>query len=123
LFPFGFGLSYTKFTYSGLVATVNENSVNITVQVENTGNFDGEEVVQLYVRDKVGSVTRPVKELKGFRKVFIRKGETRQVTFQHTTDNLAFYHPDLKKYCEPGEFIIYTGTNSSETISTIVKVL
>ena len=111
LYPFGYGLSYTTFTYSNLVSTV---------QVANSGNRDGEEVVQLYVRDKVGTITRPVKELKGFQKVLIHKGETKTITFTLTRDDLAFYHPDLKKYFEPGEFIIYAGTNSRETISTSV---
>ena len=79
-------------------------------------------MVQLYVRDKVGSVTRPVKELKGFEKVLIKKGETKTITFNLTTDDLAFYHPDLKKYWEPGEFVVFVGTNSAETISESITV-
>jgi beta-glucosidase len=122
LYPFGYGLSYTTFAYSGLVARVDGSKINIKVNVANTGTRDGEEVVQLYVRDKVGSITRPVKELKGFSKVLIKKGETRQVEFSLTTDDLAFYHPDLKKYWEPGEFIIYTGTSSAETVSTTINL-
>ena len=117
LFPFGYGLSYTTFTYSNLVTTVEGNKINVTVQVANSGNRNGEEVVQLYIRDKVGSVTRPLKELKGFQKVLIKKGETKTIAFYLTTDDLAFYHPDLKKYWEPGEFVVYVGTNSAETIS------
>ena len=117
LFPFGYGLSYTTFTYSNLVTTVEGNKINVTVQVANSGNRNGEEVVQLYIRDKVGSVTRPLKELKGFQKVLIKKGESKSIEFNLTTDDLAFYHPDLKKYWEPGEFVVYVGTNSAETIS------
>ncbi len=122
LFPFGYGLSYTSFAYSDLVTTVGEGKINVTVSVANTGNRDGEEVVQLYIHDKVGSVTRPLKELKGFQKALIKKGETKTITFILTTDDLAFYHPDLKKYWEPGEFVVFVGTNSSETISKSVMV-
>jgi len=122
LFPFGYGLSYTSFTYSNLLPTVDGDNINVTVQVTNSGNRDGEEVVQLYIRDKVGSVTRPLKELKGFQKVLIKKGETKAIAFNLTTDDLAFYHPDLKKYWEPGEFIIYVGTNSAETLSKTITV-
>lgn len=117
LFPFGFGLSYTGFNYSGLEAIVDSNGIKVAVTVANSGDRDGEEVVQLYVRDKVGSITRPLKELKGFQKVLIRRGETKTISFELTPDDLAFYHPDLKKYWEPGEFIIEVGTNSQETIS------
>ncbi|MCX6266876.1 MAG: glycoside hydrolase family 3 C-terminal domain-containing protein, partial [Bacteroidetes bacterium] len=122
LFPFGYGLSYTSFTYSNLTAFVDSSNINITVEVANSGDRDGEEVVQLYVRDKVGSVTRPLKELKGFRKLLIPKGETKKVEFHLTTEDLAFYHPDLKKYWEPGEFVVSVGTNSSETISKSVFI-
>ncbi|MEI7499589.1 MAG: glycoside hydrolase family 3 N-terminal domain-containing protein [Bacteroidota bacterium] len=122
LFPFGYGLSYTSFAYSDLVTTVGEGKINVTVSVANTGNRDGEEVVQLYIHDKIGSVTRPLKELKGFQKALIKKGETKTITFILTTDDLAFYHPDLKKYWEPGEFVVFVGTNSSETISKSVMV-
>ncbi len=117
LYPFGFGLSYTTFTYSGISAVVSGNKVTITAQVKNAGNRDGEEVVQLYVQDKVGSITRPVKELKGFQKVMIKKGESKSIMFNITTDDLAFYHPDLKKSWEPGEFVAYIGTSSAETLS------
>ncbi len=122
LFPFGYGLSYTSFTYSNLATTVEGSKINVTVQVTNSGNRDGEEVVQLYIRDKVGSVTRPLKELKGFQKVLITKGEIKTIEFNLTTADLAFYHPDLKKYWEPGEFVVYVGTNSAETISKSISV-
>ena len=122
LFPFGFGLSYTSFSYSGLAASVNGSQIQVAVKVANTGNIDGEEIVQLYVQDKVGSITRPVKELKGFQKVLLKKGETKSLSFTLTTDDLAFYHPDLKKFWEPGEFVIYVGTNSSETLTQSIQV-
>jgi len=120
LYPFGYGLSYTTFAYSGLVVDTTGNRLAIKVKVKNTGNRDGEEVTQLYVQDKVGSITRPVKELKGFKKIMLKKGETATLTFSLEKDDVAFYHPDLKKYWEPGEFIIYIGTNSKETISKSV---
>ena len=117
LFPFGFGLSYTTFAYSGIEATVNGKEITVKVQVTNTGKCDGMETAQLYIRDKVGSITRPVKELKGFQKVLLKKGESRILTFNLTTDDLAFYHSDLKKYYEPGEFVAFVGTNSANNIS------
>lgn len=117
LYPFGYGLSYTIFSYSSPDVIVNGDKISVTVKVSNTGSIDGEEVVQLYIQDKVGSITRPVKELKGFLKVMIEKGETKIITFNLTADDLAFYHPDLNKYWEPGEFVAFVGTNSAETIS------
>jgi len=117
LYPFGFGLSYTTFFYSGIEVNLSGTDIHIKVDVSNTGSRDGEEVVQLYIQDKVGSITRPVKELKGFQKVMIKKGETKKLIFSLKADDLAFYHPDLKKYWEPGEFVAYVGTNSAETIS------
>jgi beta-glucosidase len=122
LYPFGYGLSYTSFTYANLSVRVEGSKIMVNVQVANSGNRDGEEVVQLYIRDKVGSVTRPVKELKGFRKVLIKRGEARTITFDLTLEDLAFYHPDLKKYREPGEFQVFVGTNSSETLSNTITV-
>ena len=117
LYPFGFGLSYTTFSYSGLEVNVTGTTINIKVDVSNTGIRDGEEIVQLYIQDKVGSITRPVKELKGFQKVMIKNGETKKLIFSLKPDDLSFYHPDLKKYWEPGEFAAFVGTNSKETIS------
>jgi beta-glucosidase len=121
LFPFGYGLSYTSFEYKNL--TLNENTISeqeeleISVEVSNTGDYDGEEVVQLYVRDLVGSVTRPLKELKGFRKVFIGKGETKKVTFALTAEDLAFYRYDLSYDAEPGRFMVFVGGNSDTTLA------
>jgi beta-glucosidase len=117
LFPFGFGLSYTRFEYSNLFISVNGNEININVDVKNAGSIEGEEVVQLYIHDKVASLTRPVKELKGFARVFLAAGEIQTVSFLITRDDLAFVHSNLKKYLEPGEFEAFVGTNSAETIS------
>ncbi|WP_294205461.1 beta-glucosidase BglX [uncultured Chryseobacterium sp.] len=118
LYPFGYGLSYTKFNYSDItVSNANpkgNQSIQASVTVTNSGNYDGAEVVQLYIRDMVGSITRPVKELKGFQKVMLKKGESKKVTFEITPENLKFYNGDLKYDWEPGEFDIMIGTNSEE---------
>jgi beta-glucosidase len=118
LYPFGFGLSYTTFTYSK--PTVSQASIrpgqdlNVTVTVQNTGQYDGAEVAQLYLRDLVGTSTRPVKELKGFQKVTLKKGESRQLTFHLSADDLKFYNDDLKFVAEPGEFQVLVGGNSRD---------
>jgi len=116
LYPFGYGLSYTKFDYSNLTtnaATIDMNgSVEVSVDVTNSGDYDGKEVVQLYVRDLVGTVTRPVKELKGFQKVEIKKGETKTVSFTLTVEDLKFYNSELDFVAEPGQFQVFVGTNS-----------
>ena len=120
LFPFGFGLSYTTFEYSNLKlseTTFKSNqTIKVSVDITNTGNFDGKEVVQLYIRDLVGSVTRPVKELKGFRKINIKKGEKQTVTFDISVEDLKFYNSDLKYVAEPGEFEIFIGTSSDTSL-------
>jgi beta-glucosidase len=117
-YPFGFGLSYTNFDYSiPVVDKTNFNlndKINIAVTVKNTGNRDGEEVVQLYVRDLVGSLTRPLKELKKFQKIMLKQGESKTVNFTLTQDDLGFYHTDLKKYAEAGDFEIMVGGNSDD---------
>jgi beta-glucosidase len=117
LYPFGYGLSYTSFEYSNLQVDVNGAKINISVDVKNTGKVDGEEVVQLYTHDKVATLTRPVKELKGFAKIIIPVSETRTVNFSLTPEDLSFVHSDLKNYWEPGEFEVFVGTNSVKTIS------
>lgn len=118
LYPFGFGLSYTTFSYSNinLLKTVikQDESLELRVKVTNTGNFDGQEVVQLYLRDLVGSSTRPVKELKDFQKIFLKKGETKEVTFTLDTEDLKFYNYDLKYVAEPGDFKVFVGGNSRD---------
>ena len=118
LYPFGYGLSYTTFTYGTPTLstdTLHRNgTLQVGVTVTNTGNYAGEEVVQLYIRDLVGSVTRPVKELKGFRKIFLEPGASRQVVFDLSEDDLKFYNAELAYVAEPGEFVVFVGTNSRE---------
>jgi len=115
-FPFGYGLSYTQFKYSDMNLSSNNlkgnQTLNISVNVTNSGNYDGEEVVQLYIRDLFGKVLRPVKELKGFQKVFIKKGETKTISFSLTPENLKFYDDQLNYDWEGGEFDIMIGTDS-----------
>ena len=116
LYPFGYGLSYTKFNYSKpklLNSKFDNNSIiKVQVDVTNTGDMDGDEVVQLYIRDKVSSVTRPVKELKGYKRVHLQVGETKNVIFEITPESLAFYDIDMKYVVEPGSFNIMTGSSS-----------
>lgn len=118
VYPFGYGLSYSTFTYGELNLSGKEakgrQSITATVSLTNSGNTDGEEVVQLYIRDLVGSITRPVKELKGFQKVGIKAGETKLITFSITPEELKFYNGDLKYDWEPGEFEIMVGGNSRD---------
>lgn len=127
LYPFGFGLSYTTFEYSDIQLSANElkpdGELKANVTVKNTGKYDGEEVVQMYVRDLVGSVTRPVKELKGFEKIAIKAGESKVVTFTIEPEMLAFHRLDMSFGTEPGEFNLYIGGNSRDvkTIGFILK--
>ena len=122
LYPFGYGLSYTSFTYSDMsVSNTNpkgNQTVQVSVNLKNSGNYDGAEVVQLYIRDLVGSITRPVKELKGFQKVFLKKGESKKVTFNITPEDLKFYNNSLKYDWEEGEFDMMIGTNSANVQHT-----
>jgi beta-glucosidase len=115
-YPFGYGLSYTDFKYSDMilssVSLTGNQTLNISVTVSNTGKYDGEEVVQLYIRDLFGKVVRPVKELKGFQKIFIKKGESKKVDFKLTPEELKFFDEDLNFDWESGEFDIMIGTNS-----------
>jgi beta-glucosidase len=123
-FPFGFGLSYTNFSFSDIQLSSSTMSMNqnirATVTVTNNGDYDGEETVQLYIQDLVGSVVRPVKELKGFQKIFLRKGDSRQVTFTIDINKVKFYaqhsvnNADLKYIAEPGDFKVYIGGNSRD---------
>jgi beta-glucosidase len=121
LFPFGYGLSYTTFDYSEIKLSDNKPYGNVvvsaTVEVKNTGNYMGEEVVQLYIADPVASVSRPVKELKGFRKIALNPGESQNVTFEITVDDLKYYDTDLNHSWDEGEFIVFVGTNSRDVKS------
>lgn len=118
LYPFGYGLSYTTFSYGPLKLSATDmteqGSIVATVSVTNTGDYDADEVVQLYIRDMVGSVSRPVKELKDFSRIHLRRGETRQVSFTVDAEKLKFYNSDLKYVCEPGEFQLMVGPNSRD---------
>ncbi len=121
LYPFGYGLSYTGYTYDEIVLDKNEIHANETlfakINLTNTGKVEGTEVVQLYLRDKVCSMTRPVKELKGFKRVFLKPGQTQTVTFEISPEMLKFYNPDLQFVSEPGEFEIMIGSSSADTKS------
>ena len=118
LYPFGYGLSYTTFSYSDLKLSKPEirpgENLQIKVTVTNTGNYDGEEVAQLYIRDLVASVTRPLRELRGFHKVMIKKGESKELTFDLTPEDLKFYDANLNWISEPGDFKLFIGTNSAD---------
>ncbi|OGU79615.1 MAG: glycosyl hydrolase [Stygiobacter sp. RIFOXYC12_FULL_38_8] len=128
LYPFGYGLSYTTFEYSApTLSKTNikkDESLTVTVEVKNTGKFEGKEVVQLYIRDLVGSVTRPVKELKDFAKISLKPGETKKVEFTITPEKFKFYDINLKHVVEPGDFKVFVGTNSvdvKEASFTVVE--
>jgi beta-glucosidase len=116
LFPFGYGLSYTTFTYSDVKLDqsemTNNQSITASITLTNTGKMDGEEVVQMYLKDDVGSVTRPVRELKGFQKVMLKAGESREITFKITASDLAFYRKDMSWGSEAGQFKVFIGGNS-----------
>lgn len=118
VYPFGYGLSYTTFSYSDIklssTSVKGNQALTASVTVTNSGKYDGKEVVQLYIRDVVGSVTRPVKELKGFQKIDLKAGESKTVTFDITPSDLKFYNYDLKYDWEAGEFQIMIGGNSRD---------
>ncbi|WP_460614321.1 beta-glucosidase BglX [Hymenobacter seoulensis] len=118
LYPFGYGLSYTTFEYGkpelSTTSLAMNGTLDVKVTLKNTGNYDGEEVAQLYIRDMVGSISRPVKELKGFQKVMLKRGESRTLTFRLTPEDLKFYNTDLKFVAEPGDFHVFVGGNSRD---------
>lgn len=126
LYPFGYGLSYTSFDYSDVSLTAGEMGMNgvtkASVTVTNTGNRKGKEVVQLYIRDVVSSSTRPVKELKGFRKIELAPGEKTEVSFEITPDLLKYYNHELEYVCEPGDFEIMIGGDSKNLKKTKLTV-
>jgi len=118
LYPFGFGLSYTNFEYGAIQLSSKQlkgnQKLRVTIPVKNIGQYAGKEVVQLYIRDEVGTITRPVKELKGFEKIELAAGETKEVVFEITTELLKFYNSDLKFDWESGDFQIMVGPNSRD---------
>ena len=122
-YPFGFGLSYSKFIYSNLKLsskTLNLNSeIEVTVKIKNDSKIAGEEVVQLYIQDITASVVRPVKELKGFKKIWILPGEEKEVSFTINEKMLRFWNENLEYKSEDGEFKVYIGTNSEKVLSEI----
>jgi beta-glucosidase len=122
LYPFGFGLSYTTFTYGEIGLSAKEISsqekITVTCKITNTGAIAGEEVVQLYVQDVVGSVTRPVKELKRFQKIKLMPGESKDVSFTLTSEDLSFYKRDMTWGTEPGQFNVFVGGNSRDVKKT-----
>jgi beta-glucosidase len=121
LYPFGYGLSYTKFDYSPVslskASLKGAEKLIARVTVTNSGKFAGEEVIQLYIRDIVASNTRPLKELKGFKKILLQPGESKEISFEITTDLLKFYNHNLRYDWEPGEFTVFIGTNSRDNQS------
>ncbi|SDO73470.1 glycoside hydrolase family 3 N-terminal domain-containing protein [Halobacillus aidingensis] len=121
LFPFGFGLSYTRFEYEGLTLSSKriqqDESLTVSVKVTNTGDYAGEEIVQLYVRDLVGEVVRPLKELKHFEKVYLLPGEKKVVQFTLTEEQLRYYHANMEHKSDAGEFEVFVGSNSRDTKS------
>ncbi|KNE22343.1 glycoside hydrolase family 3 N-terminal domain-containing protein [Virgibacillus pantothenticus] len=121
LFPFGYGLSYTSFDYSNFILSSDtitpDKPLTIKVKITNTGDVAGEEVVQLYVRDLVGEVVRSLKELKGFKKIYLQPGEEKEVTFMLTEEQLRYYHADLSFYSDEGKFEVYVGPNSRDVMA------
>jgi beta-glucosidase len=126
LYPFGYGLSYTTFKYGDVRLSSNEMTRNGTVEakvtVTNTGSRDADEVVQLYIRDLQASISRPVKELKGFQRIHLKAGESREVTFTVTRRELSFYDAEGREIIEPGEFHIMTGPNSRDVSQAVLRV-
>jgi beta-glucosidase len=127
LFPFGFGLSYTTFNYSDLVLSSKKirinDSLKISCNISNTGSYEGVEIVQLYTRDMVGSLTRPVKELKGFQRISLKPGEKKNVTFTLSTDALSFWNAEMKKVTEPGDFKLWVGGSSNSGLESEFSVV
>jgi beta-glucosidase len=118
LYPFGYGLSYSDFEYSPIIINRSlmseKDTLTAKVNVKNTGKYTGDEVVQLYIRDMVGTLTRPLKELKGFSKIELKPGESKEVVFKLTVNDLKFYGPDMEYIYEPGDFKLFIGRNSMD---------
>jgi len=121
-FPFGFGLGYTKFEYSNLRLSHTEmnetGTITASIEIKNTGERDGTDIIQLYIQDVVGSITRPVKELKGFKTIKLKKGETQEVVFEISVNDLKFVNNKMNYVTEPGKFNVYIGPNSAEVLKT-----
>ena len=126
LYPFGYGLSYTTYSYSDIHLSSNQmsrdGSIKATVTVTNTGTRDGDEIVQLYIHDKVASISRPVRELKGFKRIHLDAGESKDVSFDITPDLLKFYDANLKEVLEPGQFDLMIGASSINNKTTLFTV-
>jgi beta-glucosidase len=131
LYPFGYGLTYTTFEYGAPVLGGNGSvdlkeletkPVTVSVDVKNSGTRDADEIVQLYIRDVFASVSRPVKELKGFQRIHLKAGESKTVNFNITPEQLSFYDFDGNKVLEPGEFVLMTGPNSRDVQSVTLTV-
>lgn len=126
LFPFGYGLSYTTFTYGDCQLSTGNmkpgDVLTVSCDITNSGAYDAQEVVQLYIRDKVGSLVRPVKELKGFKKIMIKAGDTVRVNFTLTTDELAYWNADMKQRAEAGEFTVWIAPDSQSGEGTDFKL-
>jgi beta-glucosidase len=127
LYPFGYGLSYTKFEYSNIKLSDDKvkmgEPVTVTVDVKNTGDRSGEEIVQLYIRDLVASATRPVRELKGFEKISLKPGEKKTVTFTITNELLSFYNDKMEYVVEPGDFTVFVGPDSASGLEANFEVV
>ena len=127
LFPFGYGLSYTTFKYSNVklssASLKKDDVLTVTFDLENTGKYKGTEVAQLYIQDKVGSVTRPVKELKRFTRVTLKPGEKKNVSFELPISELAFWNIDMMKVVEPGDFGLWVATDSQSGEQVFFKVV
>jgi beta-glucosidase len=127
LYPFGYGLSYTKFKYSNLTLSADkipaDSIITVSAEVENAGQYEGDEIVELYIQDEVASVIRPVKELKGFTKVHLKPGEKKTVTFTLEPKELGFYNQEMKYVVEPGVFKIWVAWNSAEGLEASFEVV
>jgi len=124
MYPFGHGLSYTNFEYRGIVANVLENEIEISLTVKNVGDYDGSEVVQIYVGDPVSVVKKPIKELKAFKKIFIKKGEEQKISFRLEKSAFAYYNTSLHSWVvENGIYDIYAGASSQDIrLTTSVQI-
>ena len=127
LFPFGYGLSYTQFRLTNLrlsAQSIKSNgSISVSVDMENVGKRTGDQVIQLYIRDVAASVTRPVKELKGFERITLKPAEKRRVQFTLAPEQLGLYNRDMRFVVEPGEFKVFVGTNSLEELEASFRVV